>query len=177
MARVWARPANLAGSTWSPSEFVNLVYHCYVTNNLILGYFLGLSDNKIVTKINHVVTHHSPTYFKDFSHDDDTDSDVPLPLPDLLSSTVEEPALFNLEITMRNLNRFGGKNLKRFRFTYFPIWSQEFWSGLIRAQDQWLMKQRLWCMMALVSMATAATAHVLVFHGFQCPQNQRKKSF
>ena len=117
MARVWARPANLAGSTWSPSEFVNLVYHCYVTNNLILGYFLGLSDNKIVTKINHVVTHHSPTYFKDFSHDDDSDSDVPLPLPDLLSSTVEEPALFNLEITMRrNLNRFGGKNLKRFRF-------------------------------------------------------------
>ena len=174
MARVWARPANLAGSTWSPSEFVNLVYHCYVTNNLILGYFLGLSDNKIVTKINHVVTHHSPTYFKDFSHDDDSDSDVPLPLPDLLSSTVEEPALFNLEITMRNLNRFGGKNLKRFRFTYFPIWSQEFWSGLIRAQDQWLMKQRLWCMMALVCMATA---HVLVFHGFQCPQNQRKKSF
>ena len=108
-----------------------------------MGYFLGLSDNKIVTKINHVVTHHSPTYFKDFSHDDDSDSDVPLHLPDLLSSTVEEPALFNLEITMRNLNRFGGKNLKRFRFTYFPIWSQEFWSGLIRAQDQWLMKQRL----------------------------------
>ena len=36
----------------------------------------------IVTKINHVVTHHSPTYFKDFSHDDDSDSDVPLPLPD-----------------------------------------------------------------------------------------------
>ena len=99
MARVWARPANLAGSTWSPSEFVNLVYLCYVTNNLILGYFLGLSDNNCNYKINHVVTHHSPTYFKDFSHDDDSDSDAPLPLPDLLSSAVEEPALFNLEIT------------------------------------------------------------------------------